>query len=53
MPTEIDPIQSDYAHVIHPLHHPSAHQDPKVWVEGRGAMIKDIHGQRALIAYSC
>lgn len=44
MPTEIDPIQSDYAHVIHPLHHPSAHQEPKVWVEGRGAMIKDIHG---------
>ena len=45
MPTEIDPIQSDYAHLIHPLHHPSAHQDPKVWVEGRGAMIKDIHGR--------
>jgi adenosylmethionine-8-amino-7-oxononanoate aminotransferase len=44
MPTEFNPIQSDYAHVIHPLHHPSAHQDPKIWVEGRGAMIKDIHG---------
>jgi adenosylmethionine-8-amino-7-oxononanoate aminotransferase len=44
MSTEFNPIQSDYAHVIHPLHHPSAHQDPKIWVEGRGAMIKDIHG---------
>jgi len=45
MSTEFNPIQSDYAHVIHPLHHPSAHQDPKIWVEGRGAMIKDIHGR--------
>ena len=36
--------QSDLAHLIHPLFHPSAHQSPKIWVEGRGAVLKDIEG---------
>jgi adenosylmethionine-8-amino-7-oxononanoate aminotransferase len=37
-------VQSDLAHLLHPLHHPSAHQKPKIWVEGRGAVVKDIEG---------
>jgi putrescine aminotransferase len=37
-------VQLDHEHLIHPLYHPSAHQAPKVWVEGRGAIVKDING---------
>jgi adenosylmethionine-8-amino-7-oxononanoate aminotransferase len=39
------PLQSDQLHLLHPLHHPSAHRDPKIWVEGHGALIKDIEGR--------
>lgn len=38
-------IAADHAHLLHPLHHPSAHQTPKVWVEGRGAVVKDADGR--------
>jgi adenosylmethionine-8-amino-7-oxononanoate aminotransferase len=37
-------VQLDREHLIHPLHHPSAHQEPKVWVEGSGVIVKDING---------
>lgn len=40
-----DLVQADHDHVLHPLYHPSAHQDPKIWVEGKGAMIKDATGR--------
>lgn len=45
MSIETDLVQADHAHVLHPLYHPSAHQEPKVWVEGRGAMIWDSEGR--------
>jgi adenosylmethionine-8-amino-7-oxononanoate aminotransferase len=38
-------VAVDRAHLLHPLHHPSAHQRPRVWTEGRGAIIKDADGQ--------
>lgn len=38
-------IQADREHVLHPLHHPSAHNAPKVWVSGQGALITDIEGR--------
>lgn len=38
-------IASDQQHLIHPLHHPTAHRAPKIWVEGRGARIKDAEGR--------
>ena len=44
MPTSSEKIKSDQAHLLHPLHHPTAHQQPKVWVEGRGAIVKDAEG---------
>src|SRR5215212_10058624 len=44
MLNETQQTQSDLAHVLHPLYHPSAHQNPKIWVAGRGALITDING---------
>jgi putrescine aminotransferase len=40
-----DRIQSDLAHLLHPLYHPSAHQSPKIWVKGHGAVVIDIEGR--------
>jgi adenosylmethionine-8-amino-7-oxononanoate aminotransferase len=45
MHTIADPVQVDQAHLMHPLHHPTAHQAPKVWVAGQGAIIRDAQGQ--------
>ena len=36
--------QSDLAHLIHPLYHPTDHQAPSIWVEGHGAYLKDMDG---------
>ncbi len=41
-------IQLDQAHLIHPLTHPTAHQHPKVWVAGRGAIVIDAEGREYL-----
>jgi adenosylmethionine-8-amino-7-oxononanoate aminotransferase len=38
-------IKSDQDHLIHPLHHPSDHLEPMVYVKGSGAMITDIQGR--------
>jgi putrescine---pyruvate transaminase len=38
-------VKIDQAHLLHPLHHPTAHTKPQIWVEGRGAMIKDATGR--------
>jgi len=38
-------IKSDQDHLIHPLHPPSDHLEPMVYVKGRGAMITDIQGR--------
>ncbi len=43
---ETDLIQADQEHLLHPLYHPSAHQDPKLWVEGRGAIVTDSTGKQ-------
>jgi putrescine---pyruvate transaminase len=45
--------QADLAHLIHPLYHPSAHQSPKIWVEGHGAVLKDIEGNEYIDGLSC
>jgi putrescine aminotransferase len=44
MTAQTDYIRSDRDHLIHPLHHPTAHQQPKVWVGGHGAVIVDANG---------
>jgi putrescine aminotransferase len=39
------PLDVDRAHLIHPLHHPSAHPGTRLWVSGRGAVITDSTGR--------
>ncbi|HEV8457926.1 MAG TPA: aspartate aminotransferase family protein [Methylomirabilota bacterium] len=38
-------IKDDQEHLIHPLHHPSEHLEPMVYVRGRGATVTDIQGR--------
>ena len=39
------PLDVDRAHLIHPLHHPSAHAATRLWVSGKGAIITDSTGR--------
>ena len=45
MPLLQQPLAIDQAHLIHPLHHPTTTASPRIWVEGRGALIKDADGR--------
>ena len=38
-------LRADQAHLLHPLHHPTTTASPRIWVEGRGAIIKDAGGR--------
>ena len=38
-------LDSDRAHLLHPLHHPSAYASTRVWVSGDGALIRDSTGR--------
>lgn len=38
-------VEVDRAHLLHPLHHPTAYASSRTWVEGRGAIIKDSSGR--------
>ncbi len=38
-------IQTDQAHLIHPLHYPADHQTPLVLVAGDGAVLRDAEGR--------
>lgn len=40
-----DLVKADQDHLIHPLHHPSDHIDPVIYVRGRGAIVQDINGR--------
>jgi putrescine---pyruvate transaminase len=39
------PLDSDQAHLLHPLHHPSAYARTLVWVSGDGATLRDSTGR--------
>ncbi|MCC7242193.1 MAG: aspartate aminotransferase family protein [Acidobacteria bacterium] len=38
-------IPTDQAHLMHPLHHPSAYAATRIWVSGQGSIIKDSTGR--------
>jgi adenosylmethionine-8-amino-7-oxononanoate aminotransferase len=38
-------LDADRAHLLHPLHHPSAYATTRLWVSGDGALIKDSTGR--------
>jgi adenosylmethionine-8-amino-7-oxononanoate aminotransferase len=38
-------LDSDQAHLLHPLHHPSAYAKARVWVSGTGAVLTDSTGR--------
>lgn len=39
-------ISADQAHLLHPLHHPSGHTAPKIWVKGEGSILTDMEGKQ-------
>jgi putrescine aminotransferase len=39
------PLDLDRAHLLHPLHHPSAQAATRLWVSGNGAVITDATGR--------
>jgi adenosylmethionine-8-amino-7-oxononanoate aminotransferase len=47
-PTPAELFREDHDHLIHPLHHPYDHSEPLVFVEGKGAVVKDITGREYL-----
>lgn len=44
MPPLSDNVTTDQEHLIHPLHHPNFHREPKIWVKGSGSIIEDAQG---------
>lgn len=38
-------VKDDLAHLIHPQHHPSEHQDPHIWVSGQGVKLTNLEGK--------
>lgn len=38
-------IRADQQHLIHPLHHPTDHAEPLIYVRGRGSVVQDICGR--------
>jgi adenosylmethionine-8-amino-7-oxononanoate aminotransferase len=46
---DIEKIKTaDYAHLIHPLFHPSDQKDPFVWVKGEGPVLYSADGKQYL-----
>ena len=45
---KLTPLDADRKHLLHPLHHPVAYKNSRIWVEGRGAIIKDADGREYL-----
>jgi adenosylmethionine-8-amino-7-oxononanoate aminotransferase len=41
-------VNADRKHLIHPLHHPSSHEDPIIFARGKGATVQDVRGRKYL-----
>ncbi len=46
-------IATDLSALVHPLQHPADHQAPVVFVEGRGAVLRDADGREYLDGLAC
>src|SRR5580704_5576624 len=46
--TAAELVRADHEHLIHPLHHPTDHVEPVIYVRGRGATVQDIGGREYL-----
>src|ERR1700733_5016252 len=46
--TAAELVKADQERLIHPLHHPVDHVDPVIYVNGRGATVRDIGGREYL-----
>jgi adenosylmethionine-8-amino-7-oxononanoate aminotransferase len=51
--TRADEIAVQDRAIIHPLQHPEDHATPNIFVEGRGAILRDIHGTEYIDGLSC
>ena len=38
-------LQRDHEHLLHPLHHPSAHADARIFESGHGVWLRDVEGR--------
>ena len=45
--------RQDQEHVIHPLYHPDDHARPMIFVEGHGAILRDIEGNEYIDGLAC
>lgn len=46
-------VALDQAHLLHPQHHPSEHQEPLIFERGDGAILWDVRGRRYIDGLSC
>ena len=46
-------LAADQAHLIHPLHHPNDTAQPRIFTEGRGAMLRTNDGKEWIDGLSC
>src|SRR5207302_9370075 len=46
-------LDIDRRHLIHPLHHPKDHAQARVFVKGRGAMLRTADGAEYIDGLSC
>ena len=46
--TPLASLDSDLAHFVHPLQHPSVTANARIWVEGRGATLTDSEGRTCI-----
>ena len=52
--TQVEELtRQDQAHIVHPLYHPDEHARPIIFVEGQGAVIRDIEGHEYIDGLSC
>ena len=48
-----DLLATDQRHLIHPLHHPKDHVGARIFIEGRGAMLRTNDGREFIDGLSC